>query len=123
MIRRNLVTANTMNLHHFLTVAALLSLSACASVDFDYPKEPSNALNDTGETWLGRETSQELVGQPENYSGFHPLVDGVDAVVHTAATVAFEAGRIEAMHDNNLRGVETVVTAALEADVRSIAYT
>jgi nucleoside-diphosphate-sugar epimerase len=51
------------------------------------------------------------------------LVDGVDGVVHAAATVAFEVDRGTTMRDGSLRGVETVLGAALESDARSILYT
>jgi nucleoside-diphosphate-sugar epimerase len=51
------------------------------------------------------------------------LVQGADAVIHTAATVAFEPGRIEQMLTNNVSGVETVISAALQAGARSVVYT
>jgi dihydroflavonol-4-reductase len=66
------------------------------------------------EVVTGDMTDAEAVGR---------LVEGAEAVIHTAATVAFEPGLIEEMHANNVCGVETVVNAAIDAGARSIVYT
>ena len=63
-----------------------------------------------------------VIGDMNDCDAIARLVDGVDSVIHAAATVAFEPGLIERMHDDNVRGVETVVTAALEAGARSVVY-
>ena len=56
-------------------VALLVGLAGCASVDFDYPKTQSYALNDTDETYLG----QLIEGRAEDHpgeSGFHSCQKG-----------------------------------------------
>jgi nucleoside-diphosphate-sugar epimerase len=72
---------------------------------------------------LGLPDLEFVVGDMTDRDAVDRLVDGAEGVVHTAATVAFEADRIATMHDNNLRGVETVVGAAIGAGARSIVYT
>ena len=66
-------------LHRTILLLVASLLSACASVNFDYPKPPSSALLDTDDTYLG----QELAGLPEQRpgeAGFYPLSDGIDAL-------------------------------------------
>ena len=58
---------------------AIALLSACASVPFDYPREETVAVTDTGETQLGREAA-EWVNANDGLSGFYPLVHGHDAL-------------------------------------------
>lgn len=65
----------------YLAAAILLAaISGCATVDFDYPKSESTAIEATRDSYLG----QELVGaadeHPEGYSGFLPIEDGIDAL-------------------------------------------
>ena len=63
---------------------AVVAVAGCASVPFDYPKEPSEAISPSPETTLGRETatwSDSNVGR----SGFVPLTDGMDALGGPAA--------------------------------------
>ena len=55
-------------------------LSACASIDFDYPRPISTALTDTGATQLARKIGPLSSGQPSGHAGFHLLPDGVDAL-------------------------------------------
>ena len=63
-------------------VLVTVSLVGCATVDFDYPKTESTALEptDTSNTYLGKEI--EGVGDDfqEGYSGFLTLRDGIDAL-------------------------------------------
>jgi len=66
-------------LHKACLIAGLFVLSACASVDFDYPKPESVALTDTADTRLGK----QLEGRSEQHpgeSGFFPMSDGIDAL-------------------------------------------
>jgi putative cardiolipin synthase len=60
-----------------LVVAAL---SACASIDFDYPREESHPVFDTEGTYLGARYAELNAEIPEGSSAFHPLVDGIDAL-------------------------------------------
>lgn len=60
-------------------VAALVALSGCASIDFDYPKSESSAFTDTGDTQLGRVFADAVAAHPEE-AGFLPLMEGVEAL-------------------------------------------
>lgn len=62
----------------FLLSAVLVS--ACASIDFDYPRTESTALTDTSETLLGRKYAPAVAAHPADTSGFHTLPDGIDAL-------------------------------------------
>ncbi len=55
-------------------------LGGCASIDFDYPRDESSALTDTGDTHLAHEVAEATVKAPTGQSGFYPLSDGVDAL-------------------------------------------
>jgi putative cardiolipin synthase len=71
---------NVLELSRRLLVwSAVLLLSGCASVDFDYPKSESTALRGTDDTYLGRQLS-ELDDTHPGESGFHLLTDGIDAL-------------------------------------------
>lgn len=58
---------------------AVLLVSGCASVDFDYPKPESTALQSTDDTFLGQQLS-ELDDKHPDESGFYLLEDGIDAL-------------------------------------------
>jgi putative cardiolipin synthase len=58
----------------------LAALSACASIDFDYPREASYAFDEAPETALAAQLYPIVHGQPEGQSGFFPLNDGIDAL-------------------------------------------
>jgi putative cardiolipin synthase len=60
--------------------AAFIISSGCASVDFDYPKDESYALTDTGDTYLGRQLEPIVAEHPSDQSGFYPMTDGIDAL-------------------------------------------
>ncbi len=75
-----------------LALFLALSLSGCASIDFDYPRTESYALTDTGSTNLGRRLSATDLDYPADHSGFHPLEDGVDALA-ARMLLATRAGR------------------------------
>jgi putative cardiolipin synthase len=55
------------------------TLSACASVDFDYPKETSTAITETRDTDLAR-AMDPLEALHPGQSGFNLLFDGIDAL-------------------------------------------
>jgi putative cardiolipin synthase len=61
-------------------IAALGLLSACASIDFDYPRAESLAVQDTDSTSLGREVAEEATRHPQGESGFYTLYDAIDAL-------------------------------------------
>ena len=65
---------------YVLVAAALVGVSGCASIDFDYPRSESYAVADTDDTYLGREISGAGFDYPPDQSGFHPLRDGIDAL-------------------------------------------
>jgi putative cardiolipin synthase len=55
-------------------------LTACASIDFDYPRPESRALTGTEQTYLGRQFSELVASKPAGQSGFYLLRDGIDAL-------------------------------------------
>lgn len=61
----------------FLLLATIVT--GCASIDFDYPREESHALEDTRDTHLGRELADDVAAHPGE-SGFYPILDGIDSL-------------------------------------------
>jgi len=79
-----------------LLTIALLGLQACASVDFDYPKEESYAPTDTSQTTLGKNLGDVAAAHNEGEAGFYPMNDAIDAlairlVMADAAEVSIDA--------------------------------
>ena len=71
--------------HHVRLIVALalpLSLVACASIDFDYPREESFSMTatDTENTHLAQQIQKVAAGRSAGESGFVPQVDGIDAL-------------------------------------------
>jgi putative cardiolipin synthase len=69
---------------HILTstiasVVLSLFLAGCATAPLDFPKDQSEAIVDTGGTYLGREVTKWTALHPGK-SGFYPLVEGIDAL-------------------------------------------
>lgn len=62
----------------------------------------------------GRAIDETVVGDMTDPTSAARLLDGCDAIVHTAALVALEAHRAREVHDTNVRGVELVVGGAAE---------
>ena len=60
----------------YLFITALLS--ACASAPIDYPRSPSQALTETGDTQLAKDSSDWRKQSPAS-NGFYPLIKGKDA--------------------------------------------
>jgi putative cardiolipin synthase len=69
-------------LRHLIAITMVTSLLGCATVDFDYPKQESVALQstDTADTYLGKQLHELADSHPEGESGFLPLPDGIDAL-------------------------------------------
>ena len=57
----------------------LIALSGCATVDFNYPRESSVAIDPSEDTVLRRRVDDWLATNP-GPSGFYPLVGGTDAL-------------------------------------------
>jgi cardiolipin synthase C len=55
-------------------------LAACASVDFDYPKQDTRALTDTADTFFGKVLTSAVASHPAGESGFYPMNDAIDAL-------------------------------------------
>ncbi len=60
-------------------IALLVALGGCASGPIDYPRDFSEAVTGTEDTFLGREVAEFLVDHPGK-SGFYPLFSGIDAL-------------------------------------------
>ncbi len=69
----------SISLRRIVHVSLLAALAACASVDFDYPKTESTAVDSTDNTSTNRQFS-ELVAAHPGESGFWLLFDGIDAL-------------------------------------------
>ena len=54
-------------------------VTGCASIDFDYPREESHALEDTQDTYLGRQLADDVAAHPGE-SAFYPVLDGIDSL-------------------------------------------
>lgn len=60
-------------------ILLLLILSGCASIDFDYPKPESRALQNTEQGVLANQFADIVAAHPEE-AGFYPIYDGVDSL-------------------------------------------
>lgn len=63
----------------FVAIIFALFLVGCATAPLDFPREPSEALVNTGDTYLGNEVAEWTALHPGE-SGFYPLVAGMDAL-------------------------------------------
>lgn len=61
-----------------LLLSLVALLGACASAPIDYPRTPSAALTDTGDTPLARDSADWRKQSPAS-NGFYPLTKGKDA--------------------------------------------
>jgi len=61
-------------------VSLALFLTACASIDFDYPRDESHAIASTGETTLAMQLHDTLAAAAPDESGFYLLRDGMDSL-------------------------------------------
>jgi putative cardiolipin synthase len=62
------------------TVASLILIAGCASIDYDYPRTESYFLPETADTKLGHEILPDVAKMPTEQSGFYPIVNGIDAL-------------------------------------------
>jgi putative cardiolipin synthase len=67
-------------LQTILLALVATGLTACASIDFDYPRVESYAPTDTDDTDLGQHYAEAVGNLPEGTSGFHTLENGIDAL-------------------------------------------
>jgi len=64
----------------YLATAVLVTLTGCATIDFDYPRVESTTMVDTKDTHLGSVVRQLSASKPADQSGFYALQDGIDAL-------------------------------------------
>jgi putative cardiolipin synthase len=67
-----------MSFRFYFIVPLIALLGACATVDFDYPKPESSALENTGDTIAGKRIAPLVAAHPGE-SGFYLSYDGIDA--------------------------------------------
>jgi len=77
--------------HRSWPALLLVIAGGCATVDFDYPKPESTAVNDTQDTHYGRQVA-EVRDMPSGQSAFYLLIDGIEALA-TRARLASHAER------------------------------
>jgi putative cardiolipin synthase len=68
-----------MHLRYSILAAFLLTLAGCATVDFDYPRDTSVAIDASEDTTLKQKVDAWLDENP-GPSGFYPLISGTDAL-------------------------------------------
>ena len=66
-------------LQKLILLALIASMTGCASVDFDYPKTSSSAIEAGSDTYLGRALESAGVDRTGE-SGFRLLTDGIEAL-------------------------------------------
>ena len=59
--------------------ALVLLIAGCATAPLDFPRDYSEAVTDTRDTYLGKEVAEWVVAHPGK-SGFYPLIKGLDAL-------------------------------------------
>jgi putative cardiolipin synthase len=59
---------------------ALVIVTGCASIDYDYPRSESYFEPDTADTYLGQQIIPVVASKPPEQSGFYPMEDGIDAL-------------------------------------------
>ena len=55
-------------------------MSGCATIDYDYPRAESMTLPNTEQTRLGKRVAEMTPEGAEGIAGFHPLIDGIEAL-------------------------------------------
>jgi len=63
----------------FVPIVFALFVAGCATAPLDFPKDHSEAITGTGDTYLGKEAAEWTAGHPQK-SGFYPLIHGLDAL-------------------------------------------
>lgn len=77
--------------------ALILTLSACATVDFDAPKAESHALTDTGDTRLGKYFLKHA-DRPKTQSGFYIVTNPIDALALRLLLASWAERSIDAQY-------------------------
>ena len=57
----------------------ILTLSGCASIDFEAPKSESYVDHETENTYLAQQVRDHVLLHP-GQAGFYPIYDGVDSL-------------------------------------------
>jgi len=73
------MNTNLRFVQQFAFVLLATIVTGCASIDYDYPRDDSYALEDTQDTYLGRQLADERAAHPGE-SGFYPILDGKDSL-------------------------------------------
>ena len=63
----------------FAPLVLSLFLAGCATAPLDFPKDHSEAIGATGDTYLGKEVAEWTAAHPGK-SGFYPLIEELDAL-------------------------------------------
>ena len=86
-------------LARYIAVVSIMLLGACATVDFDYPKEESHALvpAETSETYLGTQIMPVAAEHPGE-SGFYLQFDGIDALAGRFVLARYAEKTIDAQY-------------------------
>lgn len=105
-----------------ILLAALAVMAGCASIDFDYLKTSSFVLPDTEDTYLGAHIADVIVDQPDGYSGFYALADGIDALAARLLLIDHAEVSVDIQYyliNNDLVG-NTFIDALLRAADRGV---
>ena len=110
------------SLRRLAIVTLLASLAGCATVDFDYPKQESMAVQATSDTYFGKELEGIADAHPEGYSGFLPISDGIDALSARLLMAARAERTIDAQYYLLKPGItgQAFVHALLDAADRGV---
>jgi putative cardiolipin synthase len=97
-----------------------LLLTSCASVDFSYPKIPSQALptEASRNTHIGRHTTAQASQHP-GLSGFYMQFDGIDALAERLVLTAYAEKSIDAQYyliTNDIVGNAFILSLLQAAD-------
>ncbi len=86
-------------LARYIAIFSTLLLGACATVDFDYPKEESHALvaTETSGTYLGKKIMAAAAEHPGE-SGFYLQFDGIDALAGRFVLAKYAEKTIDAQY-------------------------
>ncbi len=92
-------------LKSLVAITMTASLLGCATVDFDYPKQESVALENTDmvDTYLGKQLGGLTNAHPDGESGFLPLADGIDALAVRLILAKRAERTIDAQHNISCR--------------------
>jgi putative cardiolipin synthase len=63
----------------FAFASMAIIVAGCASIDYDFPREESYAIEDTQDTYLGKQLADDVAAHPGE-SGFYPILEGIDSL-------------------------------------------